>query len=475
MSSKLKSRELPTDRIATSDKEGKRIYLYPADVKGKWRQWRVKLRAVLVIFFLFLPWLKINGHQAVLLDIPQRRFAIFGLTFWAHDAPMILFVLVGLVLAIVLVTALWGRLWCGWACPQTVFIEAVFRRIERWIEGDSVERKQLDEGPWNENKVFKKTIKWILFLLVSLIITHSFIAYFVGTEKLLEMIRRPPFENPTTFLTVMGVTTLILFDFGWFREQFCVIACPYGRFQSILMDPHSLAIVYDEKRGEPRRGSVPEASKEGDCVNCYRCVQVCPTGVDIRRGLQLECIACTACIDACDEVMHRLEKPKGLIRYDTLSGLSGKAVKWLRPRSIIYFVLFITFILSFTYVIRHRELVSIEILRAKETPYQQSEVNGQAYVINHFRIDFANQSFHPLSYRVEMPLVWKEKGVELVMPLNPVSLPEGKSLKADFFVKFPKSLLVSGHAKIEVKLNPEANPEKLKPETKELPLVGPFL
>lgn len=335
--SKLKSRELPEERLATTDEKGKRVYLYPDDIKqGHYRNLRVKLRAFLVIFFLFLPWIKIQGHQAVLLDIPHRRFAILGLTFWAHDAPIFLFVLGILAFGIFLVTALLGRIWCGWACPQTVFIDGVFRRIERWIEGDSVERRKLDDGPWNENKVFKKILKWFLFLLVSLVITHSFLAYFVGTDELLVMIRRPPLENITSFLVMAASTAVILFDFGWFREQFCVIVCPYGRFQSVLMDDDSWAVMYDEKRGEPRRGRVPEGKSEGDCVNCYRCVQVCPTGIDIRRGLQLECIACTACIDACDEVMDRLGKEQGLIRYDTLTQMSGKKVQWLRARTVIY-------------------------------------------------------------------------------------------------------------------------------------------
>lgn len=476
MSSKSKSRELPENRLATTDEQGRRVYLYPDDIKeGYFRNLRVKLRAFLVIFFLVLPWININGHQSILLDIPHRRFAILGLTFWSHDAPMILFVFGGAVLSIVLVTALWGRIWCGWACPQTVFIDGIFRRIERWIEGDSVERKKMDQGPWNENKVFKKTMKWALFLIVSLIITHSFLAYFVGTEELMKMIRRPPFENPTSFLIMAFVTAVILFDFGWFREQFCVIVCPYGRLQSILMNNDSLAIMYDTARGEPRRGSVPEGRKEGDCVNCYRCVQVCPTGIDIRRGLQMECIACTACIDACDDVMERLDKPKGLIRYEIFSQLKGKKVKWLRPRSIAYFSLLFIFVGVFSYALSHRELVSAQILRAKESPYQQSVQEGVNQVVNHFKIDFANQSFHTLSMKVELPEFWKQKGVELVMPVNPVLLTEGKNTKADFFVKFPKEILTSGHAKIEINLNPGENPDPLKVQTKELPLVGPFL
>jgi len=295
--------ELPTHRIATTDEQGSRIYLYLADVSGKFRTWRSRFNIFLIFLFLLLPWMNVNQHQAMLLDIPRRRFAVFGVTFLAHDAPMLLFVFGGAAMMLALITAIWGRVWCGWACPQTVFVDGVFRKIERWLEGDAVARRKLDQSPMSLDKLIKKASKWFCFTILALLISHSFLAYFVGTEKLALMIRSSPTDNPINFILMVGVTAIILFDFGWFREQFCTIVCPYGRFQSVLMDEDSQVVAYDLKRGEPRKGTNLPQDKAGDCVNCYRCVQVCPTGIDIRRGVQLECIACTACMDACDEVI----------------------------------------------------------------------------------------------------------------------------------------------------------------------------
>ena len=291
--------ELPEDRLASLDKMGGRLFIYPAQVRGFFRKWRTVTQIILIAIFLLLPWIKIGGQQAVLLDLPGRKFALFGVTFWAHDAPMIFFVLAILTMSLALMTALWGRVWCGWACPQTVFIDGVFRRIEELIEGNHIERRKLDDAPMDAKKFFKRSLKWILFTAVTLVITHSFLAYFVGADRLVEMVQHKPAENWTNFLIILVTSGIILFDFAWFREQFCIIACPYGRFQSVLMGPRSKNVVYDYNRGEPRKGKAPKG-EEADCVNCYRCVQVCPTGVDIRRGTQMECIACTACIDACD-------------------------------------------------------------------------------------------------------------------------------------------------------------------------------
>lgn len=471
----LNPKDLPPDRLSTTDESGSRVYLYPAEVKGFFRNWRTRLRAFLIIFFLILPWIKIQGHQALLLDIPQRRFAIFGLTFWAHDAPMIFFVFISLFLGLAFLTTLFGRVWCGWACPQTVFIEGVFRRIERWVEGDSVSRKKMDQGPLSAEKVFKKSIKWFLFLIASLIIAHSFLAYFVGSEALLKMMQTSPSENFTPFLVMTVTTAIVLFDFAWFREQFCVIACPYGRFQSVFMDSHSVSVVYDEARGEPRRGQAQESKKEGDCVNCYRCVQVCPTGIDIRRGLQLECIACTACIDACDDVMEKLERPKGLIRYDSNAHLKkAEPIQWIRSRTLIYAFVLVAIFSAFIFTLSKREYLNVMVLRAKENPYQQIKENGKDLVINHFRLDFSNESFHSVKVKLDLREDWKEKEVTLITAINPVVLPEGLNTKIDFFIKFPKELLIGGTNKIQILLIPEKKDSEFKIQSKDVPLLGPF-
>jgi cytochrome c oxidase accessory protein FixG len=471
----MTTRELPQDRLATADEQGRRVWLYPADVKGRYRKRRSVLSALLVIVFLVLPWIRMGGHQAVLLDIPQRRFAIFGITFWAHDAPMLLFVAGGAVLMLAFVTAVWGRIWCGWACPQTVFIDSVFRRIERWIEGDAVARRRLDEAESSFDKTMKKTAKWTLFTIVSLIISHSFLAYFVGTKVLGEMMASSPSQNPASFLVMMFVTAVLLFDFGWFREQFCTIVCPYGRFQSVLMDDRSTAIVYDTKRGEPRRGLAQAGAPTGDCVNCYRCVQVCPTGIDIRRGVQLECIACTACMDACDEVMTRLKKPQGLIRYGSIAQVQGqKEGHGFRPW--FYGALVAGCVAGLAITVKTRTAVSVGLIRAIESPYQVIAGDlGAQEVINHYKLELRNQSFDDEAVEVRVPEIYRKNGVSIVVSNHASTLAGGASERADLFIRFPKKLLTFGKAQILLDFAAKSTEHEEPVLTKEVRIVGPFL
>jgi len=464
----MSTRELPTDHLATTTKDGHRVYLYPADVRGRFRTLRNALNVILILIFLTLPWIRIGGRPAILLNLPARQFSILGVQFWAHDVPMLFLVLAGAVLTIAFVTAVWGRVWCGYACPQSVFVDGVFRKIERWIEGDSVARKRLDESPWNAEKGFKKISKWILFTVVSAIIGHSFLAYFTGTEAIAEMMRHSPAESPGAFGVMAFITGLILFDFGWFREQFCLIACPYGRFQSVLMDDRSMVVGYDARRGEPRRGATAAEGKTGDCVNCYRCVAVCPTGVDIRRGTQMECIACTACVDACDAVMDKVGKPKGLIRYKSYLGDLG-TVSPFRPRALIY-ALLATLVgggLAFN-VSRHKAL-SAEFVRALETPYQVVPgTDGTELVTNHFKLDLRNQDFSPARVELSLNENSKKEGVEMIVVQPVIELEPGENRRVDVFFKFSRSSLSGGTARARVVLGSR---EQIEQEVK---LVGPL-
>jgi cytochrome c oxidase accessory protein FixG len=464
----MNSRELPTDHLATTTKEGHRVYLYPADVRGRFRNLRNVLNVGLIAFFLTLPWIKIGGRPAILLNLPERKFAVLGIQFWAHDAPMLFLVIASLVLAIAFVTAVWGRVWCGYACPQTVFVDGVFRKIERWIEGDSIQRKALDQAPWTQDKIFKKSAKWLAFLAVSLVIGHSFLAYFTGTEALAEMMGKSPLESPGTFGVMAFISGLVLFDFGWFREQFCIVACPYGRFQSVLMDDRSMVVAYDPERGEPRRGVQKIDGKTGDCVNCYRCVAVCPTGVDIRRGTQLECIACTACMDACDQVMEKIKKPKGLIRYKPLVG-ELSSVTPLRPRSVIYAV-----ILSFvggalTWKVSQHETLSVEFVRAIETPYQilKDESKGEK-ILNHFKLDLRNQDFDAVTVAISIHDESRQAGFEMITIQPKVTLAPGELKRLDVFFKFPKEQLKNGTSRVRTLIHAK---ETLQSEVH---LVGPL-
>lgn len=325
------------DKVTTIADDGSRVFLHPSDVKGRYTLWRRLTAFVLIAIYLALPWIPINGHPAVFLDVASGRFHLFGVTFASQDMWMLFFLITGLAFFLFFVTALFGRLWCGWACPQTVFLEHVYRRIERLLEGDAPQRRRLDKAPWDGRKTFLRGTKYAIFLLLSAVIAHLFLAYFISIPELYSWMRQAPTEHWPAFLFVVIATAILFVNFAWFREQLCIVICPYGRMQSILLDDHSVNIAYDEKRGEPRgKATDPEA---GDCIDCDRCVQVCPTGIDIRQGLQLECVACSNCVDACDAVMDRLNRPRGLIRYASDTELAGGKTRYFRPRIFIYLVL----------------------------------------------------------------------------------------------------------------------------------------
>lgn len=321
------------DSVTTINEDGSRYFLQPADVKGKWTLLRRILGILLILVYVLLPWIQINDAPAVFFDIENRRFHLFGLSLVPQDLWVLFFAITGMGFTLFFVTSLLGRVWCGWACPYTVFLDHVYRRIERWIEGDAPARKKLAAAPWTAGKIAKRVLKHSLYLLIAALIAHVFLSYFVSLKRLYFYMGESPMAHATAFGIVAFLTGILWFCFGYFREQFCVIMCPYGRLQGALSDDDTVNIGYDETRGEPRGA---KDHVEGDCIDCRRCVSVCPTGIDIRNGLQLECIGCAACIDACDEIMRKIERPAGLVRYDSLNGLTGKTRRFLRPRIIAY-------------------------------------------------------------------------------------------------------------------------------------------
>ena len=396
--STLDFRDLPEDRLATTDKEGNRLWIIPARVRGLWKTRKTYFHIVLLAIFVLTPWLRWNDSPLILFDIMNRQFVLFGKVFASHDAPLLFFVFGVLAFGLIIATALWGRIWCGWACPQTVFIEQVFRRIETWTLGNRATQLAILKDPLKPAHIRKNTLKWILFIAVSLVLSHTFIAYFVSWENLLSMMAKPPSESWSVFLFVIVIAGVILFDFAWFREQFCIIMCPYGRFQSVLMDQNSVTVAYDYTRGEPRVKGIKKAEKDGDCIDCYKCVSVCPTGIDIRRGTQLECIGCTACIDACDEVMEKVSRPKGLIRYSALSDLEKGGRKFWRPRVIAYFAIFGIMIAGLFFSFSQHESFYISVLRQNQMPYVVSDEG----LINNFRIHVKSSSYKKMKYRVTL-------------------------------------------------------------------------
>lgn len=380
------------DAVTTIRDDGSRRFLHPADARGKFTRARQISAIALIAVYLLLPWIKIGGYPAVFLDVGERRFHLFGWTLAAQDLWLMFFLISGLGFSLFLLTSLFGRVWCGWACPQTVFLEHVFRRVERWLEGDAPKRRALDAAPWTLQKIARRAVKQVLFFAFAAAIAHLFLAYFVSIPELWLMMKTQPREHWTAFLFVFVATSLLYFNFSWFREQLCIVICPYGRMQSALIDDNSLVIGYDTKRGEPR-GKVGTINA-GACVDCNRCVQVCPTGIDIRQGLQIECIGCAACIDACDTVMMKLKRPTGLIRYDSAEGFLGRRTRWARPRTFVYAVLLFIGAAVTAWALSTVRPANLSVTRLRGAPY----FVDADYVRNQFLVRLVNKRTKPVRF-----------------------------------------------------------------------------
>lgn len=429
--------ELPErDSVTTIRADGSRPFLHPADVHGRFATGRRWSAFALIAFYLSLPWIKINGHPAVFLDVAERRFHLFGFTLAAQDLWLLFFLITGLGFSLFFVTALLGRVWCGWACPHTVFLDHVYRQIERFIEGDAVTRRMLDQAPWSAGKAAKRGVKHALYLLVSAVIAHLFLAYFVSLPEVWSMVRTAPGEHWGAFAFMMVATGVLYFNFAWFREQLCIVICPYGRLQSALIDDHSLVIGYDTRRGEPRGRPVPArppaaplaseplpaepVAKTGDCVACNRCVNVCPTGIDIRHGLQMECIGCTACIDACDDVMTRLGRPRGLIRYDSQKAFVGERTRWWRSRTILYGVLLLIGAGVATWALSSVKPANFLVMRMTGAPY----IVDATSVRNQFLVRIVNKRNQPARFALEVtgePADTRQSGFDGVVEVPPLA------------------------------------------------------
>lgn len=406
------------DSVTTIFDDGSRPFLYPADTHGRFTKARRWSAIALIVFYLSLPWIKINGYPAVFLDVAERHFHLFGLTFAAQDLWLIFFLITGMGFSLFFVTALFGRIWCGWACPHTVFLDHVYRRIERWIDGDAVKRRALAAAPMSGGKFFKRALKHTLYVLVSAIITHLFLAYFVSLPAVWAMVSAAPAEHWSAFAFVTIYTAGLYFNFAWFREQLCIVICPYGRIQSALIDDHSLVVGYDEKRGELR--GKPGTEGVGDCVACNRCVQVCPTGIDIRQGLQMECVGCTACIDACDDVMTKVKRPTGLIRYDSQAAFSGKTTRWFRPRTALYGVLLAAGASVALWAISTIRPANLGVTRITGAPYIVSE----DFVRNQFLVRVVNKRNTPARFAVHVnraPAALRQTGLTAIFEVPALS------------------------------------------------------
>jgi cytochrome c oxidase accessory protein FixG len=415
------------DRLSAINADGSRRHIQPADVEGTFITARHGVYAVLIAIYLLMPFVHFGGHPAMQFDIEHRSFYLFGAVFNAQDVWRMAFLLLTVGLSLFFLTAWYGRVWCGWACPQTVFLEGVFRRVERLLEGPREKRIRLAAAPFSFDKLWRKATKHVVYFAVALILANVALAFFVSFPSMLEMTRRDPRENWVPFVWVMAFTLGMYFNFAWFREQLCIVICPYGRLQSALLDRDSVIIGYDAKRGEPR-GKAGRAEKvglpvvsnnvatsKGDCVDCGRCVTVCPTGIDIRNGTQMECVGCAQCIDACDDVMARLSRPKGLIRYDSESGLDGQKRRVIRPRLVTYAVLLTAAITGLVLVTMGRQTFDANVIRVRGMPY----VIENGGIRNQFEIHLVNKNPAPTTFHLDVVC---HEPLDFAMPVHDVTV-----------------------------------------------------
>lgn len=452
------------DSIATVTKEGKRNFLNPKKPKGKLYNLRTVATLVYLTIFFGLPWIKVNGSPLFLFNVLERKFILFGQIFWPQDFFIFAIGFLAFMVFVIVFTVVFGRVWCGWACPQTVFMEMVFRKIEYWLDGDQAAQRRLKEMPFNGYKFRKRAVKVAVFFAISFLIANVALAYIISMDQVLLMISEGIGANRGTFAATLGFTAVFFFVFYWFREQACIVVCPYGRLQGVLLDRKTMVVAYDYVRGEPR-GKLKKAAPvedKGDCIDCMACVSVCPTGIDIRNGTQLECVNCTACIDACNAIMERINKPLGLIRYDSEENIAEKKKSRFNGRLAAYSAVLVGLIGVLAFLLITRDDVDATVLR---TPGQIFQVQPDGRISNLYSIKLANKT------RKDLPVTLKLENIqgEVEVIGKPILVPGESYFQTPFFVKVSKDQIV--RRKTELVIGVYEGSEKIK--TVETTLMGP--
>lgn len=467
------------DSVATISKEGKRNYINPKKPKGKLYNLRSLFSIFYLVVFFTLPFIKVNDEPLMMFNVLERKFILFGMVFWPQDFFIFAIGLITFIVFVILFTVVYGRIFCGWACPQTIFMEMVFRKIEYWIDGDSAQQRQLRKMPWNGEKIRKRTVKFIVFFLISFIIANFFLAYIISMDKLLGYISHPA-SHIGTLISLLIFTSVFFFVYWWFREQACIVVCPYGRLQGVLLDQNSIVVAYDYKRGEPRghlkKGEakpVQENKKEdpckctdckadgackdlsakfepavqqGDCIDCFACVKVCPTGIDIRNGTQLECVNCTACIDACDAIMTSVNKPTGLIRYASENSIREGVKLRITRRIKAYTAVLILLISLLVFLLASRTDVDARLMRTAGMTYT-SLPDGR--ISNLYSLKLANKTHQDI--RVSLKLENMPGEIQMIDRTAPVVKKEDY-LVLQFFVKLNREQVQGWKTHLELGL-----------------------
>lgn len=453
------------DKVATIDKEGKRIWIFPTKPKGRFYLSRTHLSIVYLIVFFALPFIKTEGHPLFLINILERKFILFGQIFWPQDFFIFGLGMILFIVFIALFTVVFGRVFCGWACPQTIFMEMVFRRIEYWIDGDGAKQKMLAKAPWNSEKIRKRLLKWSIFWIVSFIIANTFLAYIIGIDELKKIITEPVSQHIGGFTSLLIFTSVFFLVYAWFREQVCTVVCPYGRMQGVLLDKDSINVAYDYVRGEQRgKFRKNEERTIGDCIDCAQCVKVCPTGIDIRNGTQLECVNCTACIDACNNMMRAVGLPEGLIRYASENNIANKTEFRITRRMKAYSAVMVVLLGILVFLLASRTDVGISVLRTPGQLYQQN--NGIISNLYNYRMLNKTYSNKVLELKPEN----FEGTIELVGETT-LRIPAENSASGSLFIKMPEKEVKD--RKTELKIGVYEEGKKIKTIT--TAFLGPFL
>lgn len=451
------------DSIATISKEGKRNYITPQKPKGRFYNLRSYFSYFYLILFFTLPFIKIEGEPIFLFNILERKFIFFGVIFWPQDFFIFAIGLLTFLVFVILFTVAFGRLFCGWACPQTIFMEMVFRKFEYWIEGDAQQQRKLDAMSWNVEKIRKRGLKLFVFFAFSFLIANYFLAYIVGMDQLEILIKEGVFLHFGTFSSLVIFTFVFFFVYLWFREQVCLIVCPYGRLQGVLLDKNSILVAYDYIRGEPR-GKISDAKVDkGDCVNCSACVRVCPTGIDIRNGTQLECVNCTACIDACDEIMDHIGKPKGLIRYASENNIAKNEKTSYTFRLKMYTLVLIVLLSFLASLLITRDDVSVRVMRTAGQMYQRQD---SAKISNLYNIKLANKTRKLI--HLELKLENLEGEIKMI---NAIKVPKESYFQTSFFIVLKPAQIKKRKTKIRIGIYQEGK----RIETVTASFIGPSI